>query len=301
MTIYPQQYPFGSPQVNGNEITVDMMLKEPTRINNYVSDMILKGFFADRVFTTGGGVSGGALVYTQLTQNDVYAATGVQKVAPGAEFPTVSFDRPEPKVAVVEKWGGKFDVTDEARDRNDLSLIQSEGIKLSNTILRQMHTEAVATLDASIAATGSDVQLTGTSWKKAAALTMTTASNSALPAADFATVNKTADQFELGTEFNLWLVNPQEMANFQIVYGDKWKAVLQSWNADMVATNRVPAGGAYVVAEKQVGQMRFEKPLGTVTFREEERETTWVQSSVRPVFAVTHPYSVLKVTGLAAA
>lgn len=300
MTIYPQQYPFGSPQVNGNQITVDMMLKEPTRINNYLSDLILKGFFADRIFANAGGVSGGALIYSQLTKNDVYAATGVQKVAPGAEFPTVSFDRPEPKVATVDKWGGKFDVTDEARDRNDLSLIQSEGIKLSNTILRQLHTEALATLDASITAVGSDVQITGVSWADAAALTLTTSSNAALPAADFATVGKKAAQFELGTEFNLWIVNPQEMANFQIIYGDKWRAVLQAHNTDMVATNLMPAGTAKVVAEKQVGQVRFEKPLGTVTFREEERETTWVQSSVRPLYAVTHPYNVLSVTGLAA-
>lgn len=126
MTVYPQQYPFGAPTVSGNNITVDLMLKEPTRINQYLSDLVLKKFFADRIFNNGGGVSGGALVYTQLTKNDLFATTGVQKVAPGAEFPTVSFDRPEPKVAVVEKWGGKFDVTDEARDRNDLSLIQSE-------------------------------------------------------------------------------------------------------------------------------------------------------------------------------
>lgn len=300
MTTYPQQYPFGAPAVNGNQITVDMMLKEPTRINNYLSDLVLKGYFADRIFANAGGVSGGALIYTQLTKNDVYATSGVQKVAPGGEFPTVSFDRPEPKVAVVDKWGGKFDVTDEARDRNDLSMIQSEGIKLSNTILRQMHTEALATLDASIAAIGSDVQITGVSWADAAALTLTTTSNSALPAADFATVAKKAAQFELGAEFNLWIVNPQEMANFQIIYGDRWRAVLQANNTDMIATNLMPAGTAKVVAEKQVGQERFEKPLGTVTFREEERETTWVQSSVRPLYAVTHPYNVLSVTGLAA-
>ncbi|WP_072814283.1 major capsid protein [Rhodococcus zopfii] len=300
MTVYPQQYPFGAPTVSGNNITVDLMLKEPTRINQYLSDLVLKKFFADRIFNNGGGVSGGALVYTQLTKNDLFATTGVQKVAPGAEFPTVSFDRPEPKVAVVEKWGGKFDVTDEARDRNDLSLIQSEGVKLSNTILKQLHTEAIGQLEASITATGAAVQITGTSWSDAAALTLTTTSNAALPAADFAEVSKTGEEFELGTQFNLWLVNPQELANFQVIYGDRWKAVLQSWGVDMFASNLVTAGSAYVVAERQVGEMRFEKPLSTATWREEERETTWVQASVRPVFAVTQPYSVLKVTGLAA-
>jgi hypothetical protein len=42
-----------------------------------------------------------------------------------------------------------------------------------------------------------------------------------------------------------------------------------------------------------------EKPLGTVTWREEGRERTWVQASVRPVMYVTNPYAVIKVTGLA--
>lgn len=300
MTVYPQQYPFGAPQVNGNQITVDLMLKEPTRINHYLSDLLLKKFFADRIFNNGGGVSGGALVYTPLTKNDLFATSGVQKVAPGAEFPTVSFDRPEPKVAVVEKWGGKFDVTDEARDRNDLSMIQSEGVKLANTIQKQIHTEAIGQLEASIASTGADVQITGVSWADAAAATMTTISNAAMPAADFAAAQLKAETFELGAEFNLWIVNPQEMLNFQTAYGDKWRAALSAWGVDMISSNIVPAGSAYVVAERQVGEMRFEKGLSTETYRAPEREATWVQSSVRPVFAVTQPYSVLKVTGLAA-
>ncbi len=119
------------------------------------------------------------------------------------------------------------------------------------------------------------MQITGTSWSDAAALTLTTTSNAALPAADFAEVSKTGEEFELGTQFNLWLVNPQELANFQVIYGDRWKAVLQSWGVDMFASNLVTAGSAYVVAERQVGEMRFEKPLSTATWREEERETTW--------------------------
>ncbi len=300
MPVYPQQFPFGAPQVNGNEITADLMLREPTRINNYLSDLIYEGFFADRIFANSGGVSGGAMIYTQLTKNDVFAETGVRKVAPGGEFPTVSFGRPEPKVSTVDKWGGKYQVFDEARDRNDLSLIQSESIKLANTILEQLHSEAIAYLDAAITEFGSDVQMVGTSWADAAAATMTTASNASKPAADFAIVNKKAKQFKLGAKFNLWVVNPNEMANFQITYGDSWQAVLRSWGADMVSTDEVAEGEGYVVAERQVGEMRFEKPLTTVTIRDDETESSWVQSSVRPLFAVTRPYSVLKVTGLAA-
>jgi hypothetical protein len=48
----------------------------------------------------------------------------VQNVEPGAEFPLVTFDRPTPLVKQVEKFGGKFFVTDEAKDRNDPMMLQ---------------------------------------------------------------------------------------------------------------------------------------------------------------------------------
>lgn len=298
-TAYSQQYPLGAPTLSGNSITVDLMLKEPTRINQYISDIALKKYFADRIFRTGGGVTGGALLYSQLTANDLFATRGVQEVAPGAEFPEVSFDRPAPKVATVKKIGGKFRVTDEARDRNDLSSIETEGRKLGNTITKDLHQRALSTLEASVTAIGADVQMTGINWAAAAALTLTTMANSAQPAADFAKAQLKAEVFELGGTFDLWIVNPQEMSNFQITYGDRWRDVLTNNGIDMIASNVVTAGSAYVVEERMVGEFRTEQPLNTVTWRDEATESTWTQTSIRPVFAVTNPYSILKVTGLA--
>lgn len=298
-TAYSQQYPLGAPTLSGNSITVDLMLKEPTRINQYISDIALKKYFADRIFRTGGGVTGGALLYSQLTANDLFATRGVQEVAPGAEFPEVTFDRPAPLVATVKKIGGKFRVTDEARDRNDLSSIETEGRKLGNTITKDLHQRALSTLEASVTAIGADVQMTGINWAAAAALTLTTMANSAQPAADFAKAQLKAEVFELGGTFDLWIVNPQEMSNFQITYGDRWRDVLTNNGIDMIASNVVTAGSAYVVEERMVGEFRTEQPLNTVTWRDEATESTWTQTSIRPVFAVTNPYSILKVTGLA--
>lgn len=299
-TAYSQEYPLGTPSVSGNSLTVDLMLKEPTRINRYISDIALQKFYADRIFATGGGVSGGALLYTQLTANDLYATRDVQEVAPGAEFPELTFDRPAPRVALVKKIGGKFRVTDEARDRNDLSVIQNEGAKIGNTVRKNIHGRAITELEASITAIGSDVQVTGVSWADAAGLTLSTTANNIQPAADFAKATLKAETFELGGEFNLWIVNPQELSNFQITYGDRWKDVLNNNGVEMLATNRVTAGTAYAVQERMVGEMRFEQELRTVVWRDESTESTWSQTSIRPVFAVTNPYAVLKFTGLAA-
>lgn len=299
-TAYSQEYPLGTPSVVGNSLTVDLMLKEPTRINAYLSNIALKGYFAERIFTNGGGVSGGALLYSQLTSNDLFPTRAAQKVAPGAEFPEVTFDRPEPKTAQVEKIGGKFRVTDEARDRNDLSLIQGEGVKLGNDIQRQLHARALAELDASLAAIGGDGTVVASSWADAAALTLTTTNNAALPQADFAILRKLAALREFGTEFNLLIVNPQERANFEIIYGDRAPAVLAANGLSMESSNIVAAGTAFAVQEGLVGQVRYEQPLQTVSYRDEGTESSWVKSSVRSVFAVTNPYNAIRLTGLAA-
>lgn len=299
MATLPVQYPLGLPTVSGNAITVDMMLNQPTRVTRYLSDLTLQGFFANRVFTSAGGVTGGAVLYSQLTTNDLYSDRDVQNVEPGAEFPIVTASRPTPLVAQVEKFGGKFFVTDEARRRNDSSGLRIEATKLANTIQRKIHQRAISVLDASITAVGSAVQMTGNNWSNIVTAGTSAVSNSAYPAADFAKAQLKADTAELGVTYNLWLVNPQEMANFQITYGDSWRSVLNSWGVDMVATNRVTAGTAYVVAEGQTGEMRMETPLSTETWREPETQRTWAQSDVSPVFYVTNPYSALKVSGLA--
>lgn len=298
-TYYSQEYPLGSASVSGNNLTVDLMLKEPTRINAYLSDLALKGYFAERIFANGGGVSGGSLVYTQLTSNDLFPVRGGQKVAPGAEFPEVTFDRPEPKTAQVEKFGGKFRVTDEARDRNDLSLIQTEGAKLGNDIQRWLHARALTELEAGITAIGSDVQIAGNSWADATELTISTENKAALPAADLAEIRRRAAVHELGADYNLLVLHPNEFAALSIIYGDA-ESWLKAQGFGVAVSNQVTAGTAYAVAERLVGQVRYEQALKTVTYRDDSTESTIVQSSIRPVFAVTNPYNSLKITGLAA-
>ncbi|MFV8317122.1 major capsid protein [Mycobacterium sp. 23] len=295
------EYPLGNPTVSGTTISVDTMLNEPTRITRYLSDLTLRGYWADKVFTPGGGVSGGAILYTQLTQNELFVASGrdVQNVEPGAEFPLVTFDRPTPLVKPVEKFGGKFFVTDEARDRNDPLMLQQGAQRLANTINRRIHTNAVAEIDAQITALGGSAQTaTGNDWSAVVTGGSSQTNATGWPAADFAKVQLLADQKELGVQFDTWILNPVNANEFKIAYGNEWRAVLEDNGIMFVVTNRVTAGTAYVIESGQVGQMRLEKPLGTETWREQATQRTWVQSDVRPVFVITNPYGIAKVTGL---
>lgn len=295
------EYPLALPTVTGTNVSVDLMLNEPTRITRYLSDLTLRAYWADKVFTPNGGVSGGAILYTQLTENQLFVSSSrdVQNVEPGAEFPLVTFDRPVPLVKPVEKFGGKFFVTDEARDRNDPMMLQQGTQRLANTISRRIHNTAVQELDAQITALGGSAQ-TATSNDWSAVVTGGAGQTNATgwPAADFAKVQLLADTKELGVQFDTWILNPVNANEFRIAYGNEWNSVLADAGIRFVVTNRVAAGTAYVIESGQVGEMRLEKGLGTETWREQETQRTWVQSDVRPVFIVTNPYGIAKVTGL---
>lgn len=291
-------YPLAAPVASGSTITVDQMLTQPTRITRYLSDLSLKNFFTPLVFPTTGGVTGGAVIFDQLTLNDLFSARDVQNVEPGGEFPLVTSQNVTPLVAPVEKFGGKFFVTDEARDRNDGGVIQREGRKLINTIIRKIDQKAVAALDAAITANGSQT-ITGHNWSTVVTAGTNATTNSALPAADLGNAQLLADTQELGVNFDLWLVNPAQKAAFFNAYGQYAGQVLQSYGITMYASNRVPAGTAFVLESGMVGEMRVEKPLSTETWREAEEQVTWVQADIRPVIFVTNPFSVVKVTGLA--
>lgn len=295
------EYPLATPTISGNNISVDLMLNEPTRITRFLSDLSLRGFWADQVFTPGGGVSGGAILYTQLTTNDLFVSTSrdVQNVEPGTEFPLVTFERPVPLVKPVEKFGGKFFVTDESRDRDDPLMLQQGAQRLANTINRRIHTNAVNEIDAQITALGGSAQTaTANDWSAVVTGGSSQTNATGWPAADFAKVQLLADQKELGVVFDTWILNPVNANEFRITYGNEWQSVLNDHGIKFVVTNRVTVGTAYAFESGQVGQLRLEKPLSTETWREQGTQRTWVQSDIRPVFVITNPYGIAKVTGL---
>lgn len=293
----PTVYPLGAPAVSTTQITVDLALNSPTRITRTLMDLTLQRFFADRVFTSSGGVQGGAVVYDVVIANDIYLNRDLGRVSPGAEFPLVTSLRRAPQVAQVEKWGGKFFITVEARDRNDTAVFTRQVRQLANTIVRKINQRAVAILDAAVTANSRSV--TGNNWQTVVT-TGSSASNATLwPARDFARASLVADQEELGIVYDLFIMNPQEYFQLATIYGNALYQLLDSINADIFVTNRVAAGTMFAVAEGQAGQMRVEQPLTTETWYEEETQRFWTQSSVRPVMFIDNPHAILKFTGLA--
>ncbi|OZD48642.1 hypothetical protein CH252_19130 [Rhodococcus sp. 06-1477-1B] len=292
-------YPLAAPAVNGSTITVETMLNQPTRITRYLSDIQLRNYISPYFFSTPGAVTGGAVVYDQLTLNDLFPDRDVQEVAPGSEFPNLTSNNPDPKVAAVEKHGGKFFVTDEARDRNDQGVIQREGRKVMNAMVRRQDNRSTAIAEAVFTAVPSQV-IVGSNWNNVVTGGASQTNAAAWPGADIARAQTQADIQELGVVIDTLLVNPLQALQLRIVYGDDLKDMLDVYGIEnFESSNRVPAGTAYALAAGQPGEMRPEKVLGTETWREPGTQRTWVQTDARFVSYVTDPYSMFKLTGLA--
>ena len=279
-------HPLGPPVISGNTITVDAMLRQTTRITRMSIDLTQARFIADRIFTSGGGVTGGAVVYDVATENELYLNRDVEAIAPAGEFPLIISDQLTPAVAEVEKWGAKTFVTDEARDRNDTAGFTKLMRQLSNTFVRKLNQRAIATLDAALLSGSRTVQ--GNNWST---YDPETDAPQLSPAFDFGRAEMQATNEEMGIDYNLWLINPQEALQLTAIYGPLLNG---PGMPSFYSSPRVKPGTAYVVAANQVGQQRIEKPLGTVTWREDKTERTWVQSSVRPLWFVDNLFAVLK-------
>jgi hypothetical protein len=293
--------PLSGPTISGTLITVDFLLNNPTRVTRIVADMTMANFFLDRVFSTGGDVQGGAVLYDQANFIDVYTDRDVERVEPGEEAPIVTGPRIAPLIAQVEKFGGKFPVTDEARRRNNLSRINNHMRRVANTIVRKMNQRGLAELAAAISANSRTAS--SVSWSAAMSLTYTTSSPAGRPARTFTAAAAESERNEMGYSYDTAIVNPNEAESLRTVYAESLDKVLSDNGIDdLIVTPRKTAGSVYLLAGGSVGELRLEEPLRTVSEREgapQLREQTWIQSMVNPIMYVTDPFAIIEMTGVA--
>lgn len=300
MPTSPVTYPLGPPVVSNTTVTVDLALRQPGRITKRLSDLTLRKFIAPELFVPSGASSqAGAIIYDTITINDLFMSKDVEQRGPTDEYPVVSSERQVPQVAKSEDWGGKFPVSDEAVKRNDSMYMTIETRKLANTIVRKINERTVAVLEAVIASLGGAGVVPGHDWSDVTLTGTSPTPNNERPFADFVGTQLAADVEELGYEYNVWVVNPQEAANLRIAYGPDYVAVLASAGIRLFISNRVTAGTGYAAVGGGVGFLDYEEQLQTETWREPKHRTSWVQSFVKPIMGVTDPYAVKKVTGLA--
>lgn len=292
-------YPPAPPTIDGQgRITVEQFLKTPTRVQRVIADLTKERFLAERIFGSG-SADGGSVVYDQLAgQDNLYTERDVQAITPGSEFPLTDVGELAPKVAAVTKWGGAGIITYEESRRDARDVLNRKLIRLRNTIVRKVDTVAIAALDAApIGGT------TGTDWSNP-----TTGD----PIGDVAKATNHIDNLDLGYVADSVLINPTQ--ELEMFLNEDIRAALpretvaanpiasgrlgQFMGLTWYASNRVPAGSAYVLASGTVGSLHDELPLYSRVVDQPERERYLIQAARVTVPVVTDPLGVYKLTGL---
>ncbi|KWW97406.1 hypothetical protein LI90_4378 (plasmid) [Carbonactinospora thermoautotrophica] len=292
-------YPPAPPTISGSNITVDVFLRNPTRVQRTVAELLQNRFIVDFIFSQG-GADGGAVVYDQITSEaDLFTTRDVQEIAPGDEFPVVDDGEVTPKVAAVGKYGGMVKVTHEAVRRDQRDVLGQKLRKLRNTVVRKVDTLAVAALDAA------PIRTMGAAkpWSDP----------TADPFADILTAVDSINSPDLGYEADTVLINPaqvlallkrkdvrdalpRESRELNPILSGQLAGLcgIPNW----IPTNRVPAGTMYVLQRQMAGSVRDEVPLYARSINDERREVWWIQAARVTVPVVTDPLCVNKVTGL---
>lgn len=301
MPVTNNPFPASPAEVNSQTgaITVPMLLNQPTRITRAVAELAQQNYWADRVLPNGGSVSGGGVVFDIAAPGDAFSGREPEPVAPGSEFPVVNSAEPIPGSAPVTKWGSKIEITDEKRDRNDMRYTQRELVRATNSMIRRIHANTVAAIEAAVTA----YSRTDTWTTQFGAIVEIGATGDtaplARPAADVQAAQAVAENLEYNVTYDTLLVNVLDYAELQAAY---WRTsviegIFPDGGGQVIPSNLITQGTSYLIASNEAGETRWEKPLGTETWRESGHEATYIQMSARMVHFVDNPYAILKLTG----
>lgn len=260
--------PPGPPTISSDIMSVSAFLANPTRVTRVLNDLTAQRFIADRMLGQGPNVPSGAIVFDQVTANDLYTSADVEEIRPGAMFPDLTDSAPNQVTAAVKKYGGQVTLTRESINRNRVDVLAREMTKLRNTVVRKVNAVAIAAATAAPKQTASGVDIGSSTAEQVIAM--------------FATLKGLIDNLDMGYDADLVLLNPvqgDEMLSKTALLtllqndgpGSGGGSPLRTGNLgrmldmDFQKTNDVAAGTLWVIASGALGGISQEEGNGVLT------------------------------------
>lgn len=301
-------YPLDPVTTNGTLVTLDQYRNSPTVRNRRIADIAAQEFFAHNIFSNGGKLQGGAILFERPNPllTDLYTERRLQEMAPGTEAPQLTFVRGVPMVALPRKIGGKWSLTREEMDTNNPRLAENAMTQLGNTMARDLESMALSELNAVIAATSRTFPATQT-LAASAAFTFSTRTAANYPGADLARMVATVHSEQRGHRLNSAIYNTMDWATLVSIYGVDGtdgnagaRAILAANGITTVDVSvQQPQGKAKFYEAGAVGVWSMQFPIRTIQWiDEEEDEKWWSQTTASPCYAVDDQYAILEMTGL---
>lgn len=295
-------FPLDPASVENGKITLDLFVNQPARISNYVSQLVQRDLVSQYLFSST-AAQGGAILYDRLERNEAYANQKPGVIAPGGEFPNMGTDQGEPEVRRVVKTGGRFEVTREAAKRNDASLVQRNGRRIANTMVKDIDERAFQSIYSDLEDASESLEFASDGW--ASALQVTAGEKTATTAegaitADLLRAKLMVENTDLGYSPDTLVMTPTVRTNLQILLGvNNWTAVLQSIGLTPYTTTALPVEGEALLLERNtVGVMGVEDPISTDNEYIKARQVTAFYTWATMAFGVTDPLSIVRLTGL---
>lgn len=276
-------------------------LSNPSRVTRQLADNLKDSTIADYAFGQG-DANQGAVVYDVVTGEVIEGDRGAEEIAPGANFPIITVDSGEPKLAKVDKYGGATEMLWEAIDRNETDTWAKRQRVLEAKVRQKVNAVSVKAIqDAPLkheltvlndwAASGTDV------------------------IADIFGACSLIDDAELGYTANLALINPLD----SLAYLTGRKDVREQFpressdlnpilsrdlagiaDLEWIKSNRVPRGEMYIMQRGVFGSIRDEKGgLQTNIYDENPRQAKVVQAWRQIVPIITDPKALVVIKGFA--
>lgn len=302
----PVSQPLGPATISGTTITVDFMVNNPTILPGQIRNLVAsnRGYFADRVFNSPGfRVQGGIVIAEPTKPNELFLPTSQDLAprAPGSEAPRVGATRGEPVAYYPESIAGTLEITDEAKERNQLWTVTRQLQQIANTFTNRVQLRAIEVLKAwTEAESEARTKTNKTNWTTAGEAEAAKIKGTEAPFVDIDYVEQLFAEDEAGYQLSTIILNPADHFRLKVAYGAQ-PGLLESWlrdkNVEIFSSPRISAGEGYFLAAA-IGDLLWELPLTQETERVAKRKVTETIFEMRPVFAPQDYLAVWRLTGL---
>lgn len=303
----PVAQPLGGATVSGTTVTVDTYVNPPTKIPAIIRSLVAEdeGYFIESVFgSLGSPVQGGAVIVEETFPEDFFLeADGMPAPrAPGTEAPRLASARKEPKVRRPESWAGSVEVTDEAKQRNNIIAVRNQFTKAANSfadIIQRRGIEVLMDAVESWERTGE----AKVNWHEAHESGVQNVDPLKMPHRDIALVLKQFLDDKVGVRPDTIILNTEENLFLDLFYpGIGTTLSLGGMLAKYGITRIIPTpliakGKVLFVKSGAPGVIGWELPMAQEFVREGNRKTDVYVLECRPVYAAFDASAVWMLEG----
>ena len=322
----PHIYPAPAPTISGDVITISRFLNSPAAVQRRLRTLTENRFIADVLLSGRFEVQGGSILYEQA--ESIFTEKAPEAVNAGAEYPMAPASKGTAAMAAVTKWGQDVPITDEHVGRFGGSAAEKALIKVSNYIIKQVDTVALAVIAAATTATRAAGSPGGVGSARAWSVITSDPATSAAPFLDLMGAAAEIRALDQGYEPDAFALSdlslarlvsmaatiaglPREDRNGTITAAGL-AAVKEIAGMTPLPTNNLPvASTVFVVDTTQLGGLGFERipspeyqgdPANGVeswSRRDPNATDKWIVRGRRPVVPIVQePGASFKITGV---